>query len=79
MRAGAVALAVRWGHRGKVGCFGGARSDDSGEFVQRRRDPKMTVSGLDAELVVPTTQVLAEVTWAAEASETRVTSSGRAA
>ena len=39
----------------------------------------MTVSGLDAELVVPATQVLGEVTWAAEASETRVTSSGRAA
>ena len=55
--------------------LGGARSDDSGEFIQRRRDHKMTVSGLDAELVVPATQVLGEVTWAAEASETRVTSS----
>jgi hypothetical protein len=38
----------------------GARSDCSGEFVERGRDPEMTVSSVDAEFVVTATQVLHE-------------------
>jgi hypothetical protein len=53
-------------------CVGGARGarqsrrlfgaglDGGGEFVERRRDPKMTVSSLGAEFIVPPTQVLQE-------------------
>jgi hypothetical protein len=38
----------------------GARSDGLGEFVERGGDPEMTVSSVDAELVVAATQVLHE-------------------
>jgi len=36
------------------------RSDGMDELVERRRDPEMTISGIDAEFVVPATQVLNE-------------------
>ena len=43
----------------KSGCPG-ATSNGFGDLVERRRHPQMTVSGFDAEFVVPATQVLDE-------------------
>jgi len=38
----------------------GHGSDCLDEFVERRRKPEMTISGIDAEFVVPAPQVLNE-------------------
>jgi hypothetical protein len=38
----------------------GVGSDGFGEFIEPRPDHKMTVSGFDAEFIMPATQVLYE-------------------
>ena len=53
---------LRWQYPGRAtdSVCSGAGSDGCGQFVERRCDPKMTVSSLNAESIVPTTQVLHE-------------------
>ena len=53
MGAGTVALVVLRGHRGKVGCLGALDQMAPASSSNARHDRKMTVSGLDAELVGP--------------------------
>src|ERR1700730_14082077 len=53
---------LRWrcSGRGRMWVCPSARSDGSRELVEGCREPEMTVSGVDAELVVAATQVLDE-------------------
>ena len=45
---------------GRSRCVPRSRSDHLDEMVERRREPEMTTSGIDADFVVPAPQVLNE-------------------